>query len=178
MKQFVNDRLAVKRALNDYRWAIFLLVLSVFMLFMLLGEWGVMSWRDKMLLARLDEKPAPAALPPVVKALVASDLHSMESYAQTVERPVFMEGRKPGLEPWLSLEQNVKTTNGPLSLAGVVLSPGCEEALLTDEQHRIKRLKKGESWSGWTLQGVYPDHVVIEQRGDRQEIRLHAKKKS
>ncbi|QFY42265.1 hypothetical protein F6R98_06175 [Candidatus Methylospira mobilis] len=177
MKQFSNDSLAVKRALNDYRWAIFLFVLSVFMLFMLLAEWGVMSWRDKMLLARLDEKPPQAAQPPAVKGPVASDLLPMESYAQTVERPVFMEGRKPGLEPWLSLEQGTKTTQGPLSLTGVVLSPGGEEALLTDDQHHTKRLKKGESWNGWTLQGVYPDHAVIEQRGDRQDIRLHTKKK-
>ena len=178
MKQFVNDRLAVKRAVNDYRWAIFLLVLSVFMLFMLLAEWGIMSWRDKVLLSRLDEKPAHIALPPAVKGPDASEMLPMESYKQTVERPAFMEGRKPGMEPWLSLEQGTKTTQGALSLTGVVLSPGGEEALLTDEQHHSKRLKKGEIWNGWTLQGVYPDHVVIEQRGDRQEIRLHAKKKS
>jgi hypothetical protein len=177
MKRFFSDRYAVKRAISEYRWTIFLLVLSFFLLFVLLIEWGVMSWRNSVALHQLNEKTSQSAPQVTENEQQIPALLPMESYKQTVERPVFMEGRKPGAEPWMSQDRKTNTASKTLTLSGVILTTSTAEALLADEQNHRKRLKKGESWNGWLLQDVYFDHVLLEQGSERMEVSLYKKKK-
>jgi hypothetical protein len=177
MKKFFSDRFVLKQTISEYRWTIFLLVSSVFLSFALLTEWGIMTWRDGMTRNRINEK-TPQGDPPVVKSAPKfSDLPAMESYAQTVERPLFMEVRKPGEEPWRSAVHSAQTERQPVTLSGVILAPAGNEALLADEHQHTKRVKKGETWNGWTLLDVYPDHVLLEQGAEKLEIHMHMKKK-
>lgn len=164
----------MNRLTRDYRWALFLVMLSGVLLAFLMLEWGFLSWQNKSMLDRLKQPAAKAVQPPIEepKDIV---MPGMESYMQMVDRPLFMDGRKPGLEadaPGQAEQPVQQTPLQTLKLMGVIVMPQNRLALLMDEKNHYKRVKVGEDFGGWTLLEIYPDHVVVGKGNEKRELKL------
>lgn len=113
--------------------------------------------------------PAPPPLPGTgEEADVSFVLPPVEEFAEFVDRPLFVEGRKPPPEeaPKQAAEAQ-DTTPLNLKLMGVLFSPSGEMAIVAEATGKNRRVKKGGTISGWRLVSLKPDRVTV-QRGEEQ----------
>lgn len=83
---------------------------------------------------------------------------------ETVERPLFTEGRLPPEKPQNEASTKSKVSPLKLKLEGVVISPESKVAIITDLQSReLLRLSQGMSHSNWKVTEVSEDSVTILQ---------------
>ncbi len=113
--------------------------------------------------------PQPAALPGEGEPPAAFELDPLESYAEVLERPVFVEGRRPVATavagPALALDS--------VRLVGVVRTPAGIRALVEQgNPPRLERLGEGAALGGWTVEGISADRVTLARGGERTELRL------
>ncbi|MFM8332390.1 MAG: type II secretion system protein N [Candidatus Methylumidiphilus sp.] len=103
------------------------------------------------------------------------ELPGLDQYNATVERPLFMENRKPA-EVDTSEPEAPPAPRAPLNikLMGVSLTSEQAVGLFVDARGKYKRLHKGEqmSESGWTVVDIFADKTVMEQDGTREELKL------
>jgi hypothetical protein len=164
----------VNRWVREYRWAIFWLLVSALLLLLMMIEWGMLHWQRRDVLRLVAATPVQTAQPAVENTPIFS-LPAIDSYLQMVDRPLFMEGRKPGVEtgPVPAPEQIVPQANvQAMKLMGIILMPGTQVALLADDHNHYKRVRIGEVFGGWTLLAVYPDHVQMGHGADNRELKL------
>jgi len=111
-----------------------------------------------------------AANPEAAAPVDAEDfeLPDIQEYETIVERPLFMEGRRPGAEAGETTAAAVPDTPLTVKLMGVAFTPTDKTALFVDAKGKYKRLKKNGSIEGWTLVDFAPDKVTL-QRGDEQK---------
>jgi len=101
------------------------------------------------------------------------ELPSLEEYSATVERPLFMEGRRPA-----TVEANepeaAPVEKKPLAvkLMGVVFAPKETLGLFVDAQGKYKRLRINDSIGGWKVTGIEADKAIMEQDGAKEELKL------
>ncbi|MEI7868626.1 MAG: hypothetical protein WCI11_12095 [Candidatus Methylumidiphilus sp.] len=101
------------------------------------------------------------------------ELPSLEEYSATVERPLFMEGRRPA-----TVEANepeaAPVEKKPLAvkLMGVVFAPKETLGLFVDAQGKYKRLRINDSIGGWKVEGIEADKAIMEQDGAKEELKL------
>ncbi len=101
------------------------------------------------------------------------ELPSLEEYSATVERPLFMEGRRPA-----TVEANepeaAPVEKKPLAvkLMGVVFAPKETLGLFVDAQGKYKRLRINDSIGGWKVEGIEADKAIMEQDGTKEELKL------
>ena len=115
-----------------------------------------------------DQDPAPALNP----ALPDNRLPALGEFNATLERPIFMQDRRP-FAPDEPDKTDAVPVNRPigLSLLGILYSSKSRLAvLLRDSDGEELHLTEGESHEGWTLETIEPKAVVF-RRGD-QEKRL------
>ncbi|MFZ4702235.1 MAG: hypothetical protein ACOYMG_19510, partial [Candidatus Methylumidiphilus sp.] len=90
------------------------------------------------------------------------ELPGLEDYTATVERPLFMEGRRPATED-TSGTGPAPVEKKPLNvkLMGVVLAPNAILGLFVDAQGKYKRLRINDSIGGWKVSGIKPDMAIM-----------------
>ncbi len=105
-------------------------------------------------------------------------LPGLEDYAVTVERPLFMENRKPAeAEVAASAPETANVPKLPLTakLMGVVFAPGQKPlGLFTDAAGKYMRLRSDDpkAIGGWKVVGIEADKAIMEQDGVREELKL------
>ena len=101
------------------------------------------------------------------------ELPSLEEYSATVERPLFMEGRRPAtVEANESEAAPVEKKPLAVKLMGVVFAPKETLGLFVDAQGKYKRLRINDSIGGWKVTGIEADKAIMEQDGAKEELKL------
>ncbi len=101
------------------------------------------------------------------------ELPSLEEYSATVERPLFMEGRRPAtVEANESEAAPVEKKPLAVKLMGVVFAPKETLGLFVDAQGKYKRLRINDSIGGWKVEGIEADKAIMEQDGTKEELKL------
>ena len=162
---------------RDYNLALILLACSTVLAVILFSQWlhyrGKQSDLKKLLSTKVEVR---------MEAHKEEEQHielpGLEDYAATVERPLFMEGRRPATDVDIQPDQPPPEKK-PLTvkLMGVVFAPKETLGLFVDAQGKYKRLRINDSIGGWKVSGIESDKAVMEQDGSREELKL-AKPKS
>lgn len=141
---------------------------------------------------------APANPPLTASGGAAFEMPALAHYAEVVERPVFIEARRPP-------DNEAETAppppadpaaSEPLRLIGVLLLPGRAAALIlpeepdpavandpalkkriprpspTPQKHKVMRVPQGGTINGWVLETVQADKVTLRKGGDLRELAL------
>lgn len=126
---------------------------------------------ERMTAAAASEK---AAVPEATQAVDSEDfeLPDVQEYETIVERPLFMEGRRPGVEVNSITAAAAPDTPLTVKLVGVAFTPTDKTALLVDAKGKYKRLKKNGLIEGWTLIEFAPDKVTLQRDDEQRELML------
>jgi hypothetical protein len=160
---------------RDYGPALLALAGSGLLLAVLLWQWLHYRGREADLKSRLAAK-VEVRLQAAPKEEQPYALPGLEAYAATVERPLFMESRRPaeadaGEPPAASAPKRPLTAK----LMGVVFAPGQKPlGLFVDARGKYKRLRSDDPnpLDGWTVVGIEADKAILEQDGTREELKL------
>lgn len=140
----------------------------------LLAEWAIGEASNRQLQATLDKKLQSDYQ---AEPLPVLDLtkQASESYNAIVEKPLFIEGRKPIVEQ--AADSPASAENGQLEdwlLIGV-FNKGERNLALFRRQNEAKsflKIAEGQSISGWQLQQVQADRVLLQQGAQQKAIML------
>jgi len=115
-----------------------------------------------------------AASPEATESVDAEDfdLPDVQEYETIVERPLFLEGRRPGVEAEGTTATATPDTPLTIKLMGVAFTPTDKTALFVDAKGKYKRLKKNGSIEGWTLVDFAPDKVTLQRDDEQRELML------
>ncbi len=110
-------------------------------------------------LAQTSER-APSKLPPI------------ESFSETVERPLFLPDRRPPtVEEALEDAEDVET--GLFTLVGIIVSPTQRIALVKVRgSQTVLQLSEGQQANGWTVLQIRPEEVIFESNDKTETIEL------
>ncbi|MDF9392813.1 MULTISPECIES: hypothetical protein [Methylococcus] len=138
-----------------------------------LGLLLVVEWYSMDRIYRIPEVPKVAdkagADEPELAPFEFPDLGEFE---ELVERPLFVEGRRPPPEVVEEPPPPVAHTPLDLKLMGLIFSPAGKTALLVDPKGKYKRVKEGGIVSGWVLKELKTDRVILQQDGEIKELLL------
>ena len=131
----------------------------------------VMEWRHPPRLQTSIAVDTPPAV--TVPPLQPFEPLPLTHYAEIVERPVFIDTRRPE-EDELTAPTAPPEPDQPLDLIGVLLVPGAATALLrpTEPNAKVLRVAQGEMVEGWRLQSVSANRVVLQKNGEIRELVL------
>lgn len=146
------------------------------LLFLALGsEWFLLS---RGLIREI--RPAQAPNPDTLGASIELEGHAIplvSEYSHTIDRPLFMETRRPAPPP--SAEPPPKREPpAPVTfrLMGVINSPKGPMALIVDNKGKYKRLRPQEASEGWEVSEIRPDRLIVEQSGIKEDVDLVKKR--
>lgn len=95
-------------------------------------------------------------------------LPAFGSFASVGERPLFSPARRPAAR---STDNSGAWSS--FALAGIIITPQSREALVSHgKPPAIAHLAEGQTIEGWTVNAIYPDHVVFSDRFTEHELRL------
>lgn len=156
---------------RDFWITLGLLAIAGLLSLIFFGEWHMLAQsRAKSDQAAPNTVSASIELP--VQAKQNLELPPLTSFQETVQRPLFMDNRRPGQEVTEAPPPPVPVTPMTLKLMGVILRPGGKIALLADAKGKYKRLKLKEMYDGWTLVEFGSDRVTMEQAGKKEQLTL------
>lgn len=151
-----------------------LLATAVFGLLVVLGvEWAVLGNGRRMDAA--PPKPTTSASlekPPEQPETAEFALPGLPSYGQMSERPLFMEGRRPGDNSPVVEAPAAPATPLNMKLMGVVFTPTGKLALIVDSKGKYRRMRQRESHEGWTLMDLDSDKVFFQQGQEKKDLAL------
>ncbi|GAB6066757.1 hypothetical protein JCM13664_00750 [Methylothermus subterraneus] len=107
--------------------------------------------------------PAPAELPP------------METFSAFVDRPLFVEGRKPlPEEAETAADARAEQEPPKFRLTGIIVTPETGQILLLQDPSNNKtlRFKPEELIDGWRVAELKDDQVVLQRGGQTQILKL------
>ena len=145
------------------------------------AEWMLLDRSATQIQARLDGESKSALLP---ENLSANDflMKPKEQYAQQVERPLFIQTRRP-LPPPEPVDETPapapKTPPGKIraKLMGIIDVPSGRKALIYDiKKRRYVSLQEGEKINGWRLTSLSSGKAVLRQGLSTEEILLRKPK--
>jgi hypothetical protein len=102
---------------------------------------------------------------------------SKEAYATMVERPLFRPDRQPpppgdAAEP-LSEAPELATSFDGMDLSAVIITPSLVSAWVKDPSApKLRRLRIGDDFEGWSVQSILPDRVLLERQGAENALIL------
>lgn len=137
----------------------------------LLAEWGYGQYAQNQLQSTLQQEVSSDFQAESLPELNADTL-AADAFAAVVERPLFIEGRKPIIE---EAPKEVKPVDvGQIDdwqLIGVYTNSKKPMVLFRNQKEAKKYLKLNEqqSISGWTVQKIEADKVTLQQ-GSQQKI--------
>lgn len=172
----------------EYKIALLFAAISAALMIVLFGEWLYAKYkRDKILLAI----NSPVAADYRVEPLPAFNFlpYPVDHYVEMVNRPLFVEGRKPLEISDSAAEGGAGGVNGveaaaqevgefKLQLTGSMDTPEGVVALFEDPaakepKDKFKHFGVDEEHLGWKIVGIEPDRVIISSGGNQKEIMLH-----
>lgn len=108
-------------------------------------------------------------LPGSVEPDAVFELPPLDEFSAFVDRPLFVEGRKPPPAEGEQTQAPKAEDLAPLelSLMGVMLSPHGQMAILAEASGKNRRVKLGGTIDGWRLTELKPDRITL-QRGEEQ----------
>ncbi len=107
------------------------------------------------------------------------ELPVIDSYTDLVERPLFVEGRRPLEEPPDdALQQTNKYQGAKLKakLMGIYSGSDGMTALILNAEGKYVRVKKQDSVDGWQVEALSPNRVTLKQGVETQDLKLHKPK--
>lgn len=107
------------------------------------------------------EVEAPASVRP---------LQPLDSYAATVERPLFTATRRAAPASAAVADRGSNLVLGRYRLTGVIVTPRRRSILLAGAGNRTQTVALGEVIDGWTLTTVEREQVVLENGGRREVV--------
>jgi len=142
----------------------------------LAAEWSYGEYVQHQLL-KTPELAAGDTITPTELPTIKSLKSAAEEYGEMVERPLFIEGRKPLPEAGpTDKPQSVETGQIDDWLLIGVFNNGQKPpiALFAKKNETKKYLKIGveQMISGWLLKEIQPDHVILEQAGQQKSVLL------
>jgi hypothetical protein len=109
-------------------------------------------------LAQTSER-APSELPPI------------ESFSETIERPLFLPDRRPPAIEETPEDDDVES--GLFSLVGIIVSPTQRIALVKVRgSQTVLQLSEGQQANGWTVLQIRPEEVIFESNDKTETIEL------
>ena len=130
------------------------------------------------------EAPAPAAPAPAARtpSLADLELSAIESFAETLNRPLFTATRRPPspIEAVQGQTTTAKTAAkgekvilGKYVLRGVVVTPS-EKLLLLKQMAtgQALRLREGDALEDWRIASITADRLVLSRGGAEQKVSL------
>jgi hypothetical protein len=132
----------------------------------------VLEWRHPPRLPALAVVQAPDAV--TVPPLQPFEPLPLLRYAEIVERPVFIDARRPEAEELAAPPAPPPALDRPLNLIGVVRVPNAAAALLRPEEPNAKvlRVPQGGMVDGWRVEAVQAGKVVLRKDGEVRELTL------
>ncbi len=150
-----------------------LLALCVLLLIIFLIEWGIAASSGEQT-DGVDSVPGQTADQEIELPELKLAKQSLEAFADMVERPLFIEGRRPVIieENENGLEEQGEIDD--LMLMGVYTVEGHQVALFSQTGAGKNYIKKteGEEVSGWLLKEIQTDRVTLERAGNQQSMML------
>jgi len=137
-----------------------------------------------------DPSPGPGSAPRSAEpakadaaddAAAAFSLKPAEDYAEMVERPLFVRGRKPA-----AVEDSKTPGQGPgedspaaqISLTGILLVGKHRVALLRlDGDPKVMHVAEGQEAGGWLIERIRPDRVMLRRGDSASELVLDFRRK-
>ena len=153
------------------------LLVSASLIFVLAVEWVIGEYSSSELKKRL-ETEVHAEYQADSLPTLKSAKQLLDSYNVIVERPLFIEGRRP--LPEVVEESSEAADNGQLddwSLIGIYNKDKNDKRKVAlfrkqNEARTFLRLKETETISGWELTEIQDDRVVLQQGGQQKSIML------
>jgi Type II secretion system protein C len=104
----------------------------------------------------------------------AFELPQVDEFADFVDRPLLVEGRKPPPPEEEQKQQAEAQDATPLSLKlmGVLFSPSGEMAILAEQTGKNRRVRKGATLNGWKLVELHRDRVTLQRGEERRDLQL------
>ena len=141
---------------------------------------GVVLVIESALMRRDESGVAPDAAPTNPDAAAGDDaadavfeLPPIDEFSAFVDRPLFLEGRKPVAEAeTLQTPKEEDLAPLALSLMGVMLGPRGEWAILAEASGKNRRVKVGGSIGGWRLVALKPDRVTVQRGEEKRDLPL------
>jgi hypothetical protein len=117
-----------------------------------------------------DDSPAVSELPSISTLKPASG-----NYNELVERPLFIEGRKPIVEAITETTQNADNAQiDDWELVGIYTKGKKTSVLFAkkNETHKFLKIGVEQTVSGWLLKEIQPDRVVLQQAAQMKTVML------
>ena len=157
-----------------------LLILTSWLGALLTGEW--LHLRSKPSDKSPSENAARATSAESVLTPDTFTLPGVGEYQQMVERPLFLESRRP--PPPKSEEPPPpepppppeKATPVTFKVMGILSTPEGRMALIADAKGKYKRLKMKDSLDGWQIADIKPDRLLIQQGPFKEDLSLLKKR--
>lgn len=164
----------LRQKIKPYGFTLGLFGLTLTLSLILIGEWFWLAGSLE------DSRPQPATSAEAIETQITLEAHALPdsgSFAETVERPLFMETRRPAppaaVEPAAKLEPPTPVT---FRLMGVIATPKGPVALIADKKGKYHRLRPKEKSEGWEVHEIQPDHLIVEQQGIQEDLSLIKKR--
>lgn len=100
------------------------------------------------------------------------ELPPIESFSETVERPLFLPDRRPpAIEETQEGADDVES--GLFTLVGIIVSPTQRIALVKVRgSQTVLQLSEGQQANGWTVLQIRPEEVIFESNDKTETIEL------
>lgn len=122
-----------------------------------------------------DAAPTPPAAAVVDAPEAFTDLPPIESFSETVARPLFMATRRPPEpeEPEVEAEPTAGAQRNMFNLLGIVISSDERVALVTRRRGGdFLRLVVGQRVDGWLVVAIEPDSMTLSQGDETEMLKL------
>ncbi|GAB4261558.1 MAG: hypothetical protein Kow0065_12120 [Methylomicrobium sp.] len=154
----------------------------VFLSAIVVLEWYYTKHSNKRLFAGFTTNERESAYHAAELPTIEPSLQSEEVFADLIDRPLFIEGRRPVPE---SEGDTTETESAPegfdWQLVGVYTQQGKLMALLSRTQKiegkaNYLKLAVGDEVGGWKLAEIEPDKVLLELEGRKRDLMLRKPK--
>jgi len=131
----------------------------------------------------LDDTPIRAAAPGAEEEArvgvqgEAPSMPPLAAFAETLERPLFSESRRPAESETLAEAPDdsdaARPAAGGFLLSAVVITDESRVALLRGPESRaLARLREGETLDGWSVAEIRADSVLLRHADETQRVPL------
>lgn len=115
-----------------------------------------------------------------IQARVNRPILPPEAFSEIVERPLFMENRRPFMPPASTepkrphqAEPDISTQ---ISLSAIVITDNKRIALIENSRNKkLQKLQQGETFNGWTLTDIETNSIAMQKGPDTRRIELTVK---
>ncbi|MEI8574893.1 hypothetical protein U737_09070 [Methylomonas sp. LW13] len=142
---------------------------------LLAAEWTYSQYTLKQLQTLLEPRPQTES-PAEQLPNIADNSGSAETYSDIVDRPLFVEGRKPVAEtnPTDNLQTQDSGQIDDWELIGVYDKNNKPTALFRkrNEAKKFLKITEEQSISGWLLKQIHADNVLLQQGSQEKSVVL------